>query len=155
MSLCCACLLAMACQTTGTPGRSPVTAATQSKGTPAQAQAAETQAKSAPSQPQASVERQAVPGSQPAKRAGTAAVSAGAKHGARPAASVRKKGAAGKTLGSLKTLYSVITGKEINSTKIIDSAIAAAVVVVAIGAFVAVIAIRRRRPTPTPRHAER
>ncbi|MGA2479200.1 MAG: hypothetical protein ABSG63_10675 [Spirochaetia bacterium] len=149
MSLGLACLLAMACQTARTPVQSPAGAEAQSKGTSTQLPAtAETQAKETPIQKEATVERQALPPRQPASQNRTATSPAGA----RPAAAARQKSGADETMANLKTLYSVVTGHEINATKIIDSAIAAAIVVLGIGAFAAVLAIRHRRLTPSSSH---
>jgi hypothetical protein len=145
ISLGLACLLATACQTAGTPGQSPATAKTQATAN------VSTQAKGTPTQSHVTVERQVLPPRQPASRSGTATSSAGV----RPATSAQQKGVADGTLENLKHLYSVITGREIDTRKVINSAMAAAIVVLGIGAFAAMHAIRHRRLTPSSSHAQR
>ena len=153
ISLALACLLATACQTAGTPGHSPATAKTQATvNVPTQATVnTPTQAKGTPTQSQVTVEPQVLPPRQPASRSGTATSSAGV----RPATSAHQKGVAGGTLGNFKNLFRVITGHQIDTRMVVDSAIAAAIVVLGIGAFVAMRAIRRRRLTPSSSHAQR
>ena len=153
ISLGLACLLATACQTAGTPGQSPATAKTQATANVSTQATVNTptQAKGTPTQSHVTVERQVLPPRQPASRSGTATSSAGV----RPATSARQKGVADGTLENLKNLYSVITGREIDTRKVIDSAIAAAIVLLAIGAFAAFSAIRHRRLTTSSSHAQR
>ncbi len=156
VSLGLACLLATACQTAGTPGQSPATAetqatastSTQAKGTPtpspaaAETQAAAgtaTQAKGTPNPSQVAAGRQALPARQPASRSGT--TSAGARSGS----SAQQKGARDGMLRNLGSLYRVITGREIDTTKVVDGAIAAGIIVLGIGTFATVRVIRRRR----------
>jgi hypothetical protein len=153
ISLGLACLLATACQTAGTPGQSSAAAKTQATAN-VSAQAAvntPTQAKGTPTQSQVTVERQVLPPRQPASRSRTAASSAGV----RPATSAQKKGVANGTFENLKHLYSAITGREIDTRKVINSAIAAGIVVLGIGAFVALSAIRHRRLSTSSSHARR
>jgi hypothetical protein len=153
ISLGLACLLATACQTAGTPGQSPATAKTQATANVSTQAIVNTpnQAKGTPAQSQVTVERQGLPPRQPASRSGTAVSSAGA----RPATSAQQKGVANGTVESLKHLYSVFTGREIDAQKVITSAIAAAIVVLGIGAFAALSAIRHRRLTTSSSHARR
>jgi len=153
ISLGLACLLATACQTAGTPGKSPATAKTQATANVSTQATVNTptQAKGTPTQSQVTAERQVLPPRQPASRSGTATSSAGVK----PATSAKHKGVADGTLENLKHLYSVITGRKIDTRMVIDGAIAAAIVVLGIGAFVALSAIRHRRLTPSSSHAQR
>ena len=153
ISLGLACLLATACRTAGTPGQSPATTETQATAN-VSTQATmntPTQAKGTPTQSQVTVERQVLPPRQPASRSGTATSSAGV----RPATSARQKGVADGTLENLKNLYRVITGRQIDTRMVIDGAIAAAIVVLGIGAFAALSALRHRRLTTSSSHARR
>jgi hypothetical protein len=153
ISLGVACLLATACQTTGTPGKSPTTPKTQAAAnvstqatanTPAQTKGTLTQSQVAP-------ERQVLPRSQTASRKGTAPSAKGVK----PATSAHKKGVVGGTLENVKSLYKVITGRQIDTRMVIDAAIAAGIVVLAIGAFVALSAVRHRRLATSSPQARR
>jgi hypothetical protein len=153
ISLGLACLIATACQTAGTPGQSPAAAKTQAtaKVSTQATVNTPTQAKGTTTQSQVAVERQVLPPRQPASRSGTATSSAGV----RPATSAQQKGVAHGTLENLKHLYSVITGREIDTGTVINSAMAAAIIVLGIGAFAALSAIRHRRLTTSSSHARR
>jgi hypothetical protein len=152
--LCAACLLMMACQTTGTPNLPPAATESGAKGVSAASPlpvVAETETRAAPSQQPAAVERPVGPSARPA----TAQRTATRSPGARPAAIPAHKGRAGGTVESAKALYRVITGHEIDGRKVLDSAIAAIIVALLIGAFAAMIAFRRRRLAPSPSRARR
>ena len=151
ISLGLACLLATACQTAGTPGQSPATAKTQATANVSTQTTVNTptQAKGTPTQSHVTVERQVLPPPQPASRSGTSST------GVRPATSAHKKGVVDGTVENFKKLYRVITGRQIDTRMIIDVAIAAAIVVLGIGAFAALSAIRHRRLTTSSSHAQR
>jgi hypothetical protein len=162
ISLGLACLLATACQTAGTKGQSPAATETQAsgdtsiqeKGTPTRSQAAaetqaaantQTQAKGTSTPSQIAAERQALSSRQPASRGSTTTASAGVRR----AGSARQKGVADEALKDLGKLYGVITGREIDTTRVIDGAIAAGIVVLGAGTFAGVRLIRHRKLTPS------
>ena len=143
ISLGLACLLVTACETTGTPGKSAGAGGTQAtSSTSAQARATQTQS-------QAAAQRQAQTSRQAASRSGTSSA------GARPVISALQKGIAGGTLKNIQNLYTVITGRKIDATTVVDGAIAAAAVLLGIGAFATVRVVRHRRLTPSTSAARR
>jgi predicted lipid-binding transport protein (Tim44 family) len=162
------CLLATGCQTARTPGQPPAGAGIQATadasiqakgataGSPAAAESPATantpaQDNGTSARSQVVAERQAQPPGQPASRNTAATPLAGVRR----SASAQQNGVARGTLEHLENLLSVIVGREIDTAEVIDSAIAAGIVVLGIGTFATVNGIRHRRLPLSSSHTRR